>query len=101
VSQKESVLDAISELPDEVSFQKIVEKIEFLAAIQNPEIPVMSLKKTPATRGNRRGRLDEFGLVKISVEVEQVEELERVELAAQNNPRSVDRCYNYQAYWRR
>jgi hypothetical protein len=41
VSQKECVLDAISELPDEVSLQKIVEKIEFLAAIRNPENPVM------------------------------------------------------------
>jgi predicted transcriptional regulator len=34
VSQKEIVLDAISELPDEVSLQEIAEKIEFLAAIQ-------------------------------------------------------------------
>jgi len=34
VSQKEIVLGAISELPDEVSFQEIAEKIEFLAAIQ-------------------------------------------------------------------
>ena len=34
MSQKEIVLDAISELPDEVSLQEIAEKIEFLAAIQ-------------------------------------------------------------------
>jgi predicted transcriptional regulator len=34
VSQKETVLDAISELPDEVSLQEIAEKVEFLAAIQ-------------------------------------------------------------------
>ena len=34
MSQKEIVLGAISELPDEVSFQEIAEKIEFLAAIQ-------------------------------------------------------------------
>jgi hypothetical protein len=34
VSRKEIVLDAIKELPDEVSFQESAEKIEFLAAIQ-------------------------------------------------------------------
>jgi len=34
VSQKEIVLDVISELPDEVSLEQIAEKIEFLAAIQ-------------------------------------------------------------------
>ncbi len=34
VSQKEIVLNAISQLPDEVSVQEIAEKIEFLAAIQ-------------------------------------------------------------------
>lgn len=34
MSQKEIVLGAISELPDDVSFQEIAEKIEFLAAIQ-------------------------------------------------------------------
>jgi hypothetical protein len=34
VSQKEIVLDVISELPDEVSLKEIAEKIEFLAAIQ-------------------------------------------------------------------
>ena len=32
MSQKEIVLDAISELPDEVSLQEIAEKIEFLLA---------------------------------------------------------------------
>ena len=34
VTQKEIVLDAISELPDEVSLNEIAERIEFLAAIQ-------------------------------------------------------------------
>ena len=34
MSQKEIVLDAIIQLPDEVSLQEIAEKIEFLAAIQ-------------------------------------------------------------------
>ena len=34
VSQKEIVLDVISELPDEVSLEQIAEKIEFLAAIK-------------------------------------------------------------------
>jgi predicted transcriptional regulator len=34
VTQKEIVLDAISELPDEVSLREIAERIEFLAAIQ-------------------------------------------------------------------
>jgi hypothetical protein len=34
VSEKEIVLDVISELPDEVSLEQIAEKIEFLAAIQ-------------------------------------------------------------------
>jgi len=34
VSQKEIVLDVISELPDEVSLEQIAERIEFLAAIQ-------------------------------------------------------------------
>ena len=34
MSQKEIVLDVISELPDEVSLKEIAEKIEFLAAIQ-------------------------------------------------------------------
>ena len=34
VTQKEIVLDAISELPDEVSLGEIAERIEFLAAIQ-------------------------------------------------------------------
>ena len=34
MSQKEIVLDVISELPDEVSLEQIAEKIEFLAAIQ-------------------------------------------------------------------
>ena len=34
MTQKEIVLDAISELPDEVSLTEIAEKIEFLAAIQ-------------------------------------------------------------------
>ena len=37
------------------------------------------LKKTPATRGTRRGRLGESGLFKVSVEVEQVVELVGVE----------------------
>jgi hypothetical protein len=59
------------------------------------------LKKTPATRGTRRGRLGESGLFKVSVEVELVEELERVERTAQNNPGLADRYCNYQAYWRR
>ena len=34
MTQKEIVLDAISELPDEVSLGEIAERIEFLAAIQ-------------------------------------------------------------------
>ena len=34
VTQKEIVLDAISELPDEVSLGEIAERIEFLGAIQ-------------------------------------------------------------------
>ena len=34
MSQKEIVLDVISELPDEVSLEQIAEKIEFLAAIK-------------------------------------------------------------------
>jgi predicted transcriptional regulator len=34
MTQKEIVLDAISELPDEVSLTEIAERIEFLAAIQ-------------------------------------------------------------------
>ncbi|PYK14728.1 MAG: hypothetical protein DME55_14740 [Verrucomicrobia bacterium] len=34
MSQKEIVLDAISELPDGVSLQEIADRIEFLAAIQ-------------------------------------------------------------------
>jgi hypothetical protein len=34
LSQKEIVLDVISELPDEVSLEQIAEKIDFLAAIQ-------------------------------------------------------------------
>jgi len=34
VTQKEIVLDAISELPDEVSLCEIAERIDFLAAIQ-------------------------------------------------------------------
>ena len=34
MTQKEIVLDPISELPDEVSLQEIADKIEFLAAIQ-------------------------------------------------------------------
>lgn len=34
MTQKEFVLDAISELPDEASLHEIVERIEFLAAIQ-------------------------------------------------------------------
>jgi hypothetical protein len=34
VSEKEIVLDVISELPDEVSLKEIAEKIEFLAALQ-------------------------------------------------------------------
>ncbi len=34
VTQKEIVLDAISELPDEVSLDEIAERIEFLAAIK-------------------------------------------------------------------
>jgi predicted transcriptional regulator len=34
VSQKEIVLDAISELPDDVSLHEIADRILFLAAIQ-------------------------------------------------------------------
>ncbi len=34
MSQKEIVLDVISELPEEVSLEQIAEKIEFLAAIK-------------------------------------------------------------------
>jgi predicted transcriptional regulator len=34
VTQKEIVLDAINELPDEVSLEEIAERIKFLAAIQ-------------------------------------------------------------------
>jgi predicted transcriptional regulator len=34
VTQKELVLDAISELPDEASLAEIAARIEFLAAIQ-------------------------------------------------------------------
>jgi predicted transcriptional regulator len=34
MTQKEFVLDAISELPDGASLHEIVERIEFLAAIQ-------------------------------------------------------------------
>ncbi len=34
MTQKELVLDAISELPDEASLDEIAERIEFLAAIQ-------------------------------------------------------------------
>ena len=34
MSQKEIVLHAISELPDDVSLQEIADRIEFLAAIQ-------------------------------------------------------------------
>jgi len=34
VTQKELVLDAISELPDEVSLDDIAARVEFLAAIQ-------------------------------------------------------------------
>jgi predicted transcriptional regulator len=34
MTQKRLVLDAISELPDEVSLDEIAERVEFLAAIQ-------------------------------------------------------------------
>jgi len=34
MTQKELVLDAISELPDEASLDDIAERVEFLAAIQ-------------------------------------------------------------------
>jgi predicted transcriptional regulator len=34
MTQKQLVLDAISELPDEASLDEIAERIEFLAAIQ-------------------------------------------------------------------
>ena len=34
MTQKEFVLDAISDLPDEASLDEIAERIEFLAAIQ-------------------------------------------------------------------
>jgi predicted transcriptional regulator len=34
MTQKKLVLDAINELPDEVSIEEIAERIEFLAAIQ-------------------------------------------------------------------
>jgi predicted transcriptional regulator len=34
MTQKELVLDAISELPDEASLNEIAERVEFLAAIQ-------------------------------------------------------------------
>ncbi len=34
MTQKELVLDAISELPNEASLQDIAERVEFLAAIQ-------------------------------------------------------------------
>ena len=34
MTQKELVLDAISELPNEVSLDEIAEKIEFMAAVQ-------------------------------------------------------------------
>jgi predicted transcriptional regulator len=34
MTQKELVLDAISELPDEASLDDIAERVEFLAAVQ-------------------------------------------------------------------
>jgi predicted transcriptional regulator len=34
MTKKESVLDAISELPDEASLDEIAERVDFLAAIQ-------------------------------------------------------------------
>jgi predicted transcriptional regulator len=34
MTQKELVLDAINELPDEASLDEIAERIEFLAAVQ-------------------------------------------------------------------
>jgi predicted transcriptional regulator len=34
MTQKELVLDAISELPDEASLEDIAERVEFLAAVQ-------------------------------------------------------------------
>lgn len=34
MSQKELVLDAIQELPDDVSIDQIADRVEFLAAIQ-------------------------------------------------------------------
>ena len=34
MTQKELVLDAISELPNEVSLDEIAERIEFMAAVQ-------------------------------------------------------------------
>jgi predicted transcriptional regulator len=34
MSQKEMVLDAIRELPDDVSMREIAERVDFLAAIQ-------------------------------------------------------------------
>jgi predicted transcriptional regulator len=34
MTQKQLVLDAISELPDEASLDEIAERVEFLAAIQ-------------------------------------------------------------------
>ena len=42
----------------------------------NP-IPVMSLKKTPATRGTRRGRLGESGLFKVCVQVQRVDQVDQ------------------------
>ena len=59
-----------------------------------------ALKKTPATRGTRRGRLGESDLFKISVVVEQVEQLEQVEQTACNSG-LVDRYCSYQAYCHR
>ena len=58
MSQKEIVLDVISELPDEVSLEQIAEKIEFLAAIQKgmdqldrgEGIPHEEVKRQLATR---------------------------------------------------
>jgi hypothetical protein len=44
------VLDAISELIDEVSFQDIAEKIEFLAAIQKGWIDSTTAKVSRTTK---------------------------------------------------
>jgi predicted transcriptional regulator len=58
MTQKELVLDAISELPDEASLDDIAERVEFLAAIQKgldqldrgEGIPHEEIKRQLATR---------------------------------------------------